>query len=84
MTFMHLYGSTSMYVKKKSSKFHRNKKMKQSFFNIMLVNIMKSNERILKENLQTQYDTVHAMKLKKISVTSCITCKSHILTCSGS
>lgn len=31
ITFMHLYGSTSMYVKKNSSKFHRNEKINQSF-----------------------------------------------------
>lgn len=62
---MHLYGSTSMYVKKKSSKFHRNKNIKQPFFNIMLVNIMKCNERVLKENLQTQYDYCSCHEVKK-------------------
>lgn len=54
-----------MYVKKKSSKFHRNKKIKQPFFNIMLVNIMKCNERVLKENLQTQYDYCSCHEVKK-------------------
>lgn len=37
MTFMHLYGSTSMSIKQKMSTFHRSNIINQSFFNIMLV-----------------------------------------------